>query len=229
MDKLLRRLGYHFQDINLYRQALTHRSVSNTNNERLEFLGDAILGFLIAEELYRRFPTATEGEMSRLRASLVKGQTLAIMAAELELGECVLLGSGELKSGGFRRDSILACTLEALIGAVYLDGGETACRALVKSLFASRLDQASPDTLEKDPKTRLQEYLQGRKLPLPVYDLVKVEGEPHSQSFVVECRVAELSESTLGEGRSRRFAEQEAASLALQKLADTAKKSSNNE
>jgi ribonuclease-3 len=141
MDKLIRRLGYHFQDANLYRQALTHRSVSNTNNERLEFLGDAILGFLIAEELYRRFPMATEGEMSRLRASLVKGQTLAMIAAELELGEYILLGSGELKSGGFRRDSILACTLEALIGAVYLDGGETACRALVRSLFSTRLDQ----------------------------------------------------------------------------------------
>lgn len=228
MEKLLRRIGYTFKDASLLRLALTHRSVSNTNNERLEFLGDAILGFLIAEELYRRFPSAAEGEMSRLRASLVKGQTLAMIATELELGEFVLLGSGELKSGGFRRDSILACTLEALIGAVYLDGGETACRPLVKSLFASRLDQVSPDTVEKDPKTQLQEYLQARKLPLPIYDLIKVEGEPHSQTFYVECRVAELPAPTLGEGRSRRFAEQEAASAALQKLSGS-KKSSKNE
>lgn len=228
MEKLLRRIGYTFKDASLLRLALTHRSVSNTNNERLEFLGDAILGFLIAEELYRRFPSAAEGEMSRLRASLVKGQTLAMIATELELGEFVLLGSGELKSGGFRRDSILACTLEALIGAVYLDGGEAACRPLVKSLFASRLDQVSPDTVEKDPKTQLQEYLQARKLPLPIYDLIKVEGEPHSQTFYVECRVAELSAPTMGEGRSRRFAEQEAANAALQKLSGS-KKSSKNE
>ncbi|MBI3772682.1 MAG: ribonuclease III [Gammaproteobacteria bacterium] len=228
MEKLLRRIGYNFQDASLLRLALTHRSVSNTNNERLEFLGDAILGFLIAEELYRRFPTAAEGEMSRLRASLVKGQTLAVIASELELGEFMLLGSGELKSGGYRRDSILACTLEALIGAVYLDGGEAACRPLVQSLFASRLDQVSPDMVEKDPKTQLQEYLQARKLPLPVYDLSKVEGEAHSQTFYVECRVTGLPEPTMGEGRSRRFAEQAAASVALQKLSGT-KKSSRNE
>lgn len=228
MEKLLRRIGYNFQDASLLRLALTHRSVSNTNNERLEFLGDAILGFLIAEELYRRFPMAAEGEMSRLRASLVKGQTLAMIATELELGEFMLLGSGELKSGGFRRDSILACTLEALIGAVYLDGGEVACRSLVKSLFASRLDQVSPDSVEKDPKTQLQEYLQARKLPLPIYDLSKVEGEPHSQIFYVECRVTGLPEPTMGEGRSRRFAEQAAASVALQKLSGT-KKSPRNE
>lgn len=227
MEKLLRRIGYKFRDANLFRLALTHRSVSNTNNERLEFLGDAILGFLIAEELYRRFPQAAEGELSRLRASLVKGQTLALIANELSLGDFVILGSGELKSGGYRRDSILACTLEALIGAVYLDGGETACRSLVTTLFAPRLDSVSPETIEKDSKTQLQEYLQARKLPLPAYELTKVEGEPHSQTFYVQCKVVELTEATSGEGRSRRQAEQEAARAALDKLAANKKTSRN--
>ncbi len=218
LDRLLRRLDYRFNDISLAERALTHRSVSSKNNERLEFLGDAILGFVIADELYRRFPDAQEGALSRLRSSLVKGVTLADVARELEMGDYLLLGSGELKSGGFRRDSILACALEAMIGAVYLDGGEAACRALLLRLFEPRLQACSPDSVEKDPKTRLQEHLQGLGLALPEYHLLKVEGEHHEQTFYVECRAAGLASPVQGQGGGRRKAEQQAAKKALEQL-----------
>lgn len=219
IERLLRKLAYTFDDISLAEQALTHRSVSSKNNERLEFLGDAILGFVIAEELYRRFPDAQEGALSRMRAFLVKGETLAEVARELSLGDHLTLGSGELKSGGFRRESILACGLEAMIGAVYLDGGEPACRQLLLHLFQSRLDDASPDKVEKDPKTRLQELLQGEGSPLPEYHLMAVEGEHHAQKFYVECRIESLETSSKGMGNSRRKAEQKAAREALVRLA----------
>lgn len=219
IERLLRKLGYEFSDITIAEQALTHRSVSSKNNERLEFLGDAILGFVIAEELYRRFPDAQEGALSRMRAFLVKGETLAEVARELSLGDHLTLGSGELKSGGFRRDSILACGLEAMIGAVYLDGGEPACRKLLLHLFQARLDDASPDKVEKDPKTRLQELLQGQGSPLPEYHLINVEGEHHAQKFYVECHIETLKTPSKGMGNSRRKAEQKAARDALARLA----------
>ncbi len=215
LKRLLDRLGHSFRDPSLAQLALTHRSAGSRNNERLEFLGDAILGFIIAEELYSRFPEAQEGELSRLRASLVKGVTLAEVARELGMGDYLLLGPGELKSGGFRRDSILACALEAMIGAVYLDAGEPACRELVLRLFDSRLASADPSTLEKDPKTRLQEYLQGRGAELPEYRLIKVEGEQHAQTFHVECIAEGLDSPVEGCDRSRRKAEQQAARKAL--------------
>ena len=215
VDRLWRQLGYQFKRTALAEMALTHRSVSSANNERLEFLGDAVLGMVIAEELYRRFDGASEGDLSRMRASLVRGSTLAALARELNLGDFLRLGSGELKSGGYRRDSILACGLEALIGAVYLDGGFKQCRALALKLFEERLDGVSPDKLEKDSKTRLQEYLQARGIGLPVYQLLQVKGAPHTQMFYAQCDVPGLAEPTRGQGRSRRQAEQDAARQAL--------------
>ena len=167
LDRLIRQLDYHFSDPELLDSALTHRSVGSRNNERLEFLGDAVLSFVIASALYRRFPDADEGTLSRLRATLVKGETLAKLARELELGEYLRLGSGELKSGGFRRDSILADALEAVVGAVYLDGGIDEASRLVYALYANRLAAVTPGANLKDPKNRLQEYLQGRRHALP--------------------------------------------------------------
>lgn len=207
------RLGYHFHQPLLLEQALTHRSAAGPNNERLEFLGDAILNLAISTELFRVCPRADEGELSRLRSSLVKGETLARLARELGIGDFLRLGSGELKSGGFRRDSILADALEAIFGAVYLDGGLESCRQLILRLYQDLLDQLPPTEELKDPKTRLQEYLQGRQLALPVYTVLAVTGEAHAQSFTVECSVDELR--TVAVGASRRKAEQEAARQAL--------------
>ena len=221
LDKLCGHLCYQFKNIKTLELALTHRSVSNKNNERLEFLGDAILGSVVAELLFQRFPRASEGELTRLRASLVKGETLAEIGLELSLGDYLKLGSGELKSGGFRRASILACGVEAIIGGVSLDGGYDAARALIKRLLKSRLDSASPDAVSKDPKTLLQEYLQGRKLPLPVYELLRVDGEAHEQLFFIECRIEGMDEPVPGSGNSRRKAEQIAAKLAYDKLTNT--------
>lgn len=216
-DALLGRLGYRFADPVLLISALTHRSAGGVNNERLEFLGDAVLGLVIAEALYKRYPDASEGELSRLRASLVRKQTLAELARDLELGDCLRLGSGELKSGGYRRDSILADALEAVFGAVYLDGGFAACAALIHALYAERLSQLPERPLAlKDPKTRLQEHMQGRHLGLPEYHVLSVDGDAHAQVFQVECRVERLGEATVGYGSSRRRAEQQAA---LQMLA----------
>ncbi|MBI5041026.1 MAG: ribonuclease III [Gammaproteobacteria bacterium] len=216
---LLRRLGYTFRDPALRDSALTHRSAGGANNERLEFLGDAILDLVIAEDLYLRYPQASEGELSRLRASLVRKQTLAELARDLDLGEYLHLGPGELKSGGYRRDSILADALEAIFGAVYLDGGFAASATLIQALYAGRLDILPDKPLAiKDPKTQLQEYLQGRHLHLPEYAVVSVRGDAHDQIFEVECQIAALTQSTRAQGSSRRRAEQQAAQQMLEQL-----------
>lgn len=211
-------LPYRFARPELLGEALTHRSAGRPNNERLEFLGDAVLNFLIAEALYQRVPDADEGALSRLRAMLVRGETLAEIAGEINLGEALSMGSGELKSGGFRRRSILADALEAVIGAVYLDGGFDACRKLIQELFAARLSSLPETDSLKDPKTRLQEYLQARQASLPVYRLVRQEGEPHRRTFRVACEIPWLKVPVEADGRSRRAAEQEAARLALNEL-----------
>lgn len=218
LRRLCGKLGYHFTEPALLRCAITHRSAAKENNERLEFLGDSILNFLIAEFLYTRFPKAQEGKLSRLRATLVKGETLAELARELEIGDHLILGPGELKSGGYRRTSILADAFEAVIGAVYLDGGLEACRKLVASLYEDRLEALASEVLLKDPKTRLQEYLQARQLPLPDYRVSAVRGEAHDQVFQVECIINDTFPSVVGTGRSRRKAEQDAATQALELL-----------
>jgi ribonuclease-3 len=217
LDKLICHLDYRFHDEGLLETALTHRSVTQNNNERLEFLGDAVLGMVIAEELYKRFPEASEGEMSRLRASLVKGDTLAEIARRFELGDVVRLGPGELKSGGFRRKSILADAFEAILGAIYLDGGFENCRNIILKHFSSRLDEVSPETAQKDPKTRLQEYLQAGGQALPDYEVVDIAGEAHAQTFTVECRVENM-QSVRAQGSSRRKAEQAAAEMILESM-----------
>ena len=217
-DGLAKAIGYQFDAPELLDCAVTHRSAGGCNNERLEFLGDAVLGHVIAEWLYRAFPDATEGQLSRLRAILVKRETLAGIARKLSLGDYLRLGSGELKSGGFRRDSILADALEAVLGGILLDGGFDNCHACIHRLFADRVDRLSAEDELKDPKTRLQEYLQSRKLALPVYATQAVSGKAHHQQFVVECRVDDLSAATTGDGGSRRKAEQAAAENMLEQL-----------
>lgn len=218
MKAELEALPYRFARPELLGEALTHRSAGPRNNERLEFLGDAVLNFLIADALFRRVPDADEGGLSRLRANLVRRETLAEIAAELRLGEALVLGPGELKSGGFRRQSILADALEAVVGAVYLDGGFGACEALVDRLFRERLDSLPSTDSLKDPKTRLQEYLQARQAPLPNYRLVSQEGEPHRRVFRVACEIEGVTGTVEATGRSRRAAEQEAARRALKAL-----------
>ncbi len=219
LPELQRRLGYDFHDPALLELALTHRSLSGRrNNERLEFLGDAYLGYVVAAELFDRHGEAKENELTLLRASLVRGRTLADVAREVGLGEFLRLGSGELKSGGFRRDSILADATEAVIGAVLLDGGRRSARDLVLRLLGERLVRARPGEVHKDPKTRLQEHLQGRGEALPEYEIVEVTGSDHAQTFTVCCRVPLLGEAIVGRGRSRRAAEQQAASVALDAL-----------
>lgn len=213
-------LGYAPRDLALFTAALTHRSASGRNNERLEFLGDAVLNLLVAELLYQRFPTADEGDLSRLRASLVSAGPLAGIAQSLGLGEELQLGSGELKSGGFRRESILADAFEATIGAVYLDTGLEAARAIVTRFCMPLLEALPQADALKDPKTRLQEWLQSRALSLPLYSVESVSGEPHDQHFVVRCEIAAREISTVGEGSSRRRAEQEAAQRALVKIGE---------
>jgi ribonuclease-3 len=217
--RLCQRLGYAFNSPDLLRQALTHRSFGTPNNERLEFLGDSVLNCVVAKELYRLFPRLPEGDLSRLRASLVNQQTLFEVAHSLALGEQVLLGEGELKSGGFRRPSILADTLEALFGAVLLDGGFVEAERVVACLFAPLLKEINPKSLGKDPKTLLQEYLQSRKLALPQYAVLSTSGEAHEQYFEVECAIPELDVRCRGEGHSRRSAEQTAAKCAYQLIA----------
>lgn len=218
LARLQRRLGYEFSDTTHLKLALTHRSFGSQNNERLEFLGDSILNMVIAERLFQTFPSAREGQLSRLRARLVKGVTLAEIAREFELGEFLNLGSGELKSGGFRRESILADAVESIIGAIYLDSGFDRCREQVLAWFDQRLEKLSLQDTQKDPKTRLQEFLQSRQHPLPQYEVVSVEGEAHAQLFRVECAVPALQTKTLGNGGSRRLAEQQAAREALRAL-----------
>ncbi|MBE0616130.1 MAG: ribonuclease III [Burkholderiales bacterium] len=212
---LQRKLGYSFAQASLLQQALTHRSHSALHNERAEFLGDSVLNCCIAHELYLRFDQMKEGELSRLRANLVRQETLAELAQELELGTYLHLGEGELKSGGFRRPSILADGLEALIGAVFLDGGFAAAQRVVGGLYASLLGHLNAESLGKDPKTLLQELLQARKLPLPQYAVIGTKGAAHKQHFEVECQIPQLAIRTIGFGASRRIAEQEAAQLAF--------------
>jgi len=213
-------LRYQFRDPQLLRLALKHRSAAGAHNERLEYLGDAVLGLVVAEILYQQLPDADEGYLSRLRANLVRRETLADVASGLGLGERIELGSGELKSGGFRRASILANTLEALFGAIYLDGGLDAIRDTIVTLYDRRLqDLPAPDAL-KDPKSCLQEILQSRSLDLPVYVIENVEGDDHQRRFTASCSVAALELKTAGEGSSRRAAEQGAAARMLAQLND---------
>ena len=218
MRWLRERLAYEPRDPALFTAALTHRSASGRNNERLEFLGDAVLNLLIAELLYSRFPDCTEGELSRLRASLVSAEPLASIAQSISLGDELQLGSGELKTGGFRRQSILADALEALIGAVYLDQGLEAARALVAHLSAAHLETLPRPEDLKDPKTRLQEHLQARGHALPHYIVESVQGEAHAQHFSVRCEVPQLGLNAAGEGSSRRRAEQDAAQRILRQI-----------
>jgi ribonuclease-3 len=219
-DNLCRALGYRFSDQNLLEQALTHRSASGLNNERLEFLGDSILGFAIANELYERFPDASEGQLSRLRASLVKRDTLAKLARQFALGDYLNLGPGELRSGGHARASILADALEAMLAAIFLDSDYATTRHVILALFGARLQTLDLDAHQKDPKTRLQELLQARKIALPSYEIVETSGTPHDQVFVVRCVIDALGLARQGMGSSRRRAEQEAANRMLQELED---------
>ena len=212
---LQERLGCTIADAGLLHRALTHRSFGPDNNERLEYLGDAVLSFVVAEMLFRHFPGASEGELSRYRASLVSGEALAALATEIGLGDQLRLGDGELKSGGQRRATILADGLEAVFGAVYLDRGLDGARAVAGRLFRQPLAGLPEASELKDPKTRLQEWLQGRGFPLPAYTVLEVSGEPHDQRFRVRCDVADLAIAAEADGSSRRRAEQEAAQRLL--------------
>jgi ribonuclease-3 len=216
----LARHGVDFTDRALLERALTHRSVGPANYERLEFLGDALVNTIVSILLYERHPRAPEGELTRLRAALIRESSLAEVARSLDLSEYLLLGGGELKSGGYRRDSILADTLEALVAAVFLDRGWEACRSLVEALFLARIDAVGHGAT-KDAKTRLQECLQARGMGLPNYHLVDAVGKDHEKLFHVECRVAALSLAAVASGRSRKAAEQAAAAAVLQQLSET--------
>lgn len=216
--KLSQRIDYTFSDTSLIELALTHRSCGGKNNERLEFLGDSIVNLVIAEALFLKFPQAKEGKLSRLRARMVKGVTLAELARDFGLGDFLHLGSGEMKSGGHRRESILADTVEAIIGAIYLDSDMAVVKTKILQWYQSRLDGLSLDDPLKDPKTQLQEYLQGKQLPLPKYEVESIEGSAHEQLFTISCIVKELKNSIVGQGGSRRIAEQEAAAQALKLL-----------
>jgi len=216
LQLLQNRLGYTFRDPGLLQQALTHRSHSSVHNERLEFLGDSILNCVVASILYERFTNLTEGDLSRLRANLVKQQALFEIAQKLDLSPFLRLGEGELKSGGFRRPSILADTLEAVLGATFLDGGFEAARAVIRAFYLPLLDSVDPGTLGKDAKTLLQEFLQSKKIALPTYNVVATHGAAHSQEFEIECLVPKLAIQVFGRGGSRRAGEQAAARLALE-------------
>lgn len=218
LGTLCSKLGYSFQQPQLLQRALTHRSYAPEHYERLEFLGDSILGCIIARYLFSTFPHLSEGELSRLRSNLVKEETLATLAQQLQLGCYLKLGEGERKSGGFRRPSILADAMEALFGAVFLDGGFPAAEDVVLGLFVPYLEQVDLTTLGKDAKTLLQEYLQGRKIPLPNYRIIDTQGEAHVQTFEVECSIPALGITTRGKGSSRRNAEQQAALAAYQQI-----------
>jgi len=212
------RFGCTLNDDGLLEQALSHRSVGARNNERLEFLGDAVLSYVISDALYARFPDADEGQLSRLRVSLVKGTTLAALAREIDLGSELRLGSGERAGGGRQRSSILADTLEALLGAIALDQGFDVARKAILRVFAPRLDALTLEQAQKDPKTRLQELLQAAARPLPAYELVRAEGEDHRRSFLVRCRLDDAAVQAEGQGSSRRAAEQRAAQQVLLQL-----------
>ncbi|EKD45592.1 MAG: hypothetical protein ACD_69C00217G0003 [uncultured bacterium] len=216
-EVLSERLGYCFRNLGLLSRALRHRSMGKISNERLEFLGDAVLNFIIAAELFYRYPEMKEGELSRLRANLVNGEVLADLASELYIGDHLQFGSGELRSGGPKRKSILADAMEAIIGAMYLDGGFIVTQRHVLNWFAKRLDDIA-GVVQKDPKTSLQELLQMRKSPLPTYVVTNTSGAAHSQIFTVECRVAGLCEASVGVGSNKRVAERDAAEKMLAKI-----------
>ncbi len=214
-DELCRKLGYQFKQPKILKTALTHRSFSDENNERLEFLGDSIVNFIIAEVLYHRFPQAQEGALSRWRATLINRDTLGDLGRGFDLGRYLFLGPGELKSGGSERQSILSCAMEAIIGAVYLDNGFEAARECILRWYDSLINSLTKASSHKDPKTTLQEYLQSQHMSLPIYEVQSVEGESHQQIFIVSCSVENITEKTLGKGTSRRRAEQDAAEAML--------------
>lgn len=218
LDAFRAKLGYTFREPALLDCALTHRSADRLHNERLEFLGDAVLNLVISHVLYQRFPDADEGDLSRLRARLVNGESLGNIAATLDLGNQIKLGGGELKSGGFRRRSIMADAVEAIIGAIFLDGGMPAAETFILKLYQSALDASRIDASLKDPKTQLQEWLQAHGKPLPVYQVIEISGKQHNQSFVVSCQTETIPESVRGHGSSRRKAEQAAAQQMLAKI-----------
>lgn len=225
---LQKRLGHQFNDVALLQQALTHRSHSVSHNERLEFLGDSILNCVVASILFDTFDSIDEGDLSRVRANLVKQQSLFEIAQKMELSQFLRLGEGELKSGGFRRPSILADTLEALFGAIYLDAGFEAARKVIKSLYEPILVSVDPTTLGKDAKTLLQEFLQSKKIALPQYNVVATHGAAHNQEFEIECLVPKLEVQVFGTGGSRRAGEQAAAKLALETVVKLLSKTPNN-
>jgi ribonuclease III len=218
VESVARQLGYSFSDQSLIRTALTHRSFGTPNNERLEFLGDGILDCVIAALLFHRFPLLPEGDLSRLRANLVRQETLHQLAQALNIGDHLRLGEGELKSGGATRPSILADALEAVLGAIYLDGGFPIAHQVIERLYTPLLDELKPGQFQKDPKTRLQEWLQGRKKPLPRYKLLEASGAAHEQRFEVACEIESPTLRTIGHGSSRRIAEQVAAEKALKEI-----------
>lgn len=222
VTKICDLFDYDFQDESLLDLALTHRSIGSNNNERLEFLGDSILGMVISCELFRRFPNEKEGVLTRLRSSLVKGETLSEIASDLNLGDFIKLGSGELKSGGFRRASTLADAVESIIGAIYLDSckehGVNKIEKIILTIFKSRLDNCEPAGVLKDPKTRLQEHLQSKNLPLPTYNVVSITGKEHLQTFKISCSIEGFHNHVVAKGASRRKAEQAAAEKALNSL-----------
>lgn len=215
-EELYKILNYEFKDPNLLKMALTHRSKGGEHNERLEFLGDSIVNFVIAEVLFQQFPKAAEGELSRWRATLVNRDALAELAKDFDLGPYLLLGPGEMRSGGSERQSILSCTMEAVIGAVYLDSGFEVAREKILEWYDYMLENLSPESSHKDPKTLLQEYLQSRRMALPIYQVNSIEGEAHQQLFTVSCQIAGFPEKSFGKGTSRRRAEQDAASAMLE-------------
>lgn len=218
LSTLAASLGHVFADRELLQTALTHRSFGNPNNERLEFIGDGVLNCVIAVALFRRHPDLAEGELSRLRANLVRQDALHRLAVMLNIGTYLRLGEGELKSGGSERPSILANAVEALIGAIYLDGGFEAAQSLITRLYLPLFDELTPGQLGKDAKTRLQEWLQGRKKPLPRYQVIEASGAAHDQRFEVACEIENPALRTIGQGSSRRLAEQAAADSALKAL-----------
>ncbi len=216
LSQLQQKIGYSFSDISLLETAMTHRSAGMKNNERSEFLGDSILGFIIADHLFHQFPGADEGQLSRLRASLVKKETLASIGKSLSIGNYLKLGQGELRSGGHTRDSILADAVEAVIAAIYLDAGYQKARDFIFELFKEKLEEVTLEKGRKDPKTRLQEYLQSHSIELPVYEIVESSGPQHRQQFKVSCAIKQEKLVTIGSGSSRRKAEQDAASRMLE-------------
>jgi len=215
MKNFCKQLDYRFKDISWLKLALTHRSYSDHNNERLEFLGDSLLNFCIAEKLFHEYPDSREGDLSRLRANLVNGEVLAALAKKLGVSQYMKMGAGELKSGGLERKSTLANAMEAIIGAIYLDGGTDACRQQIALWFSDAFIQAASRGAQKDPKTQLQEYLQAKKMELPVYTVLSMQGHEHTQLFQVSCHIPTLPHTTKGKGSSRKGAEQDAATKLL--------------